>query len=724
MKTSVNEVATSLTVVQPQLSFVSQSVAKALKIDDVQGEVNNLLDQARNNIGRFEATDEWLANKLTELPTVIEGDVKIMYTDSRDFRQVKDQSLSESLWVIVLKQVQYHLSVNYDLLSTAFANWINDNVYTEHEVLGVSEYQRVEIESSSMVSVAKNYLVAMQQLGIIDKNLVKKVIRLQAGNNITAKVYEITPEFTSELNELIEELREKAAYKCAPLEHVPQDWENMRVGVADNTNMKLVARAKVKSNSVSKHVLSAVNKLQRVKFTVSPCILEAAKDMTMNKSLFTQQEYKHRFFIEKEVSKEAFELYNEIQHYAGKEFYFPVTMDTRGRMYYRGGMLSPQGVDFCKAAFQFAEYKPLGKQGYKAICLHTANVCGMDGESIDDRVKWVQDNWETIISVSTHRDIRKRFQGADVFQALVACLELKRLSVGSQAWEDRTSNLVCHVDGTCNGLQHMAAITGDRATATAVNCVESTNSDKPADVYGLVAKAAEEHAVGTPLELIKQYGRGMSKNPVMITSYGATETTVKANTVTYLKKQGQNVTNAEDIGDAYLTSIEETAGAVTQLTDALSTRVQFAVAAGMKKFTWRTADGFLASTRYDDDEQMAVRVGTFYTRKRNMGSAPLDARKTAQAMAPNFVHSIDATHLRMVINECDHDLVAVHDSIGSHPGDYFETSRVIRKTFAALHNEYDALADLCASMKQPVPEFPRNGDYNANEALKSAYIFS
>lgn len=708
------------------LSFVSTSITSAVKSGDINEEVNNLLDEARNAIGRFEATDEWLANNLNDLPTVVEGDpsVTIMFTDARGFNQVKQQSLSESLWVITLKQVQYHLAVNYDLLSTAFANWINDNVYTEHEELGRTNYSRVSIEAKDMVDIAKDYLASLQSMDIIGKNLVKKVVRLQAGNNITSKVYEITPRFSEELSTVITELRDRATYKCRPLEFMPQDWTGMKTGVADNAGIKLVARAKVKSNKVSDEVLEAVNKLQRVKFTVAPCIIEAAKDMTMNKSLFTQKEYKERFFSDKEVNAEAFDIYTEIQNYAGNEFYFPVTMDTRGRMYYRGGLLSPQGVDFCKAAFQFANFKPLGKHGFKAIALHTANVCGMDKESINDRVRWVQDNWETIMSIKTHRDIRKNFPSADVFQALVACQELYRLAGLTGDWEERTSNLVCHMDGTCNGLQHMAAITGDRETAKAVNCVKSTYDDVPADVYGLVAKAAEQHATGTPLELIKKYGRGMAKNPVMVTSYGATESTIKSNIAKYLSTKGENMTNSEEVGDSYLDAISETAGAVTQLTEALSTRVQFAVADGMKKFTWRTADGFIASTRYEDDEHMTVRVGLFHTRKRNMGAAPIDARKTAQAMTPNFVHSIDATHLRLVVTACDHELVTVHDSIGSHPCDYFATASMVRQKFAIVHNCYDAIGDLCGSMKQPVPEFPRNGDYNAKEALQSAYIFS
>ena len=236
------------------LSFVSNSVVNAFVAHDVDSEVDGLVDEARNEIGRFEATDEWLANNLVDLPTVVRGDVTIMFTDSRGFNRVKQQSLSDSLWLIVLKQVQYHLAVNYDLLAAAFANWINENVYTEHESLGSVSYERVKVEAADMVDIAKDYLTSMQYNNMIGLNLKRKVVQLQAGNSITSRVYEITPEFTEALNELIEEMREVAPMKCKPLEFMPKDWVDMNTGVAENAGLKLVTRCKTKSNRVAQPV--------------------------------------------------------------------------------------------------------------------------------------------------------------------------------------------------------------------------------------------------------------------------------------------------------------------------------------------------------------------------------------------------------------------------------------------------------------------------------------
>ena len=706
-------------------NFVNTAVQAAVSINNINDEVDSLLDQSRNDIGRFEATTEWLALNLKDLPEVHSGTVTIQFTDSRGFNIVKHQSLSESLWVVAMQQIQYHLSVNYDLLSTAFANWVSENVYREHDDLGRKTYSKVECTPAQMVELAKQYLVSMQELDIIGNNIVKKVIRLQAGNNITTKVYEITTNFSEVINNLIETLRERASMKCRPLANQPMDWTDGKTGIGENANIRLIKGSKVKSNKISSQVLKAVNKLQHVKFVVSPVMLEAAKDMLLNRSLFTTTH--SEFFAVKELNNEAFDLYAELAQYAGKEFYFPVTLDTRGRMYYRGGMLSPQGVDFCKAAFQFAEAKPLGATGLRGLMIHTANVCGKDKLSIQERVEWVTRNWMMLGDIKSHRDIRKLLPNADVFQALVACGAIDKIQhwvANCEEIELYPSNLVCHQDGTCNGLQHMAAITGDRKTAEAVNCVESSGIQAPSDVYGTVANKAAELTTGVIHDLITKYNRSMAKNPVMVTSYGATESTIINNIAKYITTKGEDISNAEAIGKSYLAAINETAGAVTQLTEALSTRVAYAVEDGQERFVWRTADGFLASTKYVDEEAMSIRVGLFYTRKHGLGKAPLDARKTAQAMAPNFIHSIDATHLRMVVNECDHELVTVHDSIGSHACDFADTSRVIRETFVKVHSEYDALSDLCENMKQPVPEFPRIGDYKVEEALKSSYLFS
>ncbi len=271
----------------------------------------------------------------------------------------------------------------------------------------------------------------------------------------------------------------------------------------------------------------------------------------------------------------------------------------------------------------------------------------------------------------------------------------------------------------------MAAITGSRTTAESVNCVASTANDVPSDIYGIIAQAAAELATGDALELIQKYGRSMAKKPVMIVGYGASEDTVKYETTLFLEKHGEASKLGDAIGALYMAAIADKAAAVKSFTSAITSRMEDAITAGMTNAEWVTADGFVASITYTDIEEHRVRAGNWNCIKQH-STSKLNEVKTRGAMAPNLIHSVDATHLRMVINTCDFELVTVHDSIGSHACDFFETATAIREQFVEVH-KYDIVADLTQSMNVEPINFiakRRANSYDAREALQSTYIFS
>lgn len=71
----------------------------------------------------------------------------------------------------------------------------------------------------------------------------------------------------------------------------------------------------------------------------------------------------------------------------------------------------------------------------------------------------------------------------DPWQTLAACIELATAmrSPNPEAYE---SSLPVHQDGSCNGLQHYAALGGDVEGGKEVNLVRG---DRPGDVYSKVA---------------------------------------------------------------------------------------------------------------------------------------------------------------------------------------------------------------------------------------------
>lgn len=76
----------------------------------------------------------------------------------------------------------------------------------------------------------------------------------------------------------------------------------------------------------------------------------------------------------------------------------------------------------------------------------------------------------------------------DPWQCLATCMEL-RAALESSDPHAYMSSLPVHQDGTCNGLQHYAALGGDANGAAQVNL---SVTDRPSDVYTYVANMVEK----------------------------------------------------------------------------------------------------------------------------------------------------------------------------------------------------------------------------------------
>lgn len=126
-----------------------------------------------------------------------------------------------------------------------------------------------------------------------------------------------------------------------------------------------------------------------------------------------------------------------------------------------------------------------------------------------------------------------------------------------------------------------------------------------------------------------------------------------------------------------------------------------------------------------DDGKMSIFLGK--------ATGKLDTAKQANAMAPNFIHSLDATHLRMTVNACREagitNFAAVHDSFGCHAEHYADMNRILREQFVKMYSENDPLADLLETAKNVVPEadlpaLPAKGTLDISAVLDADFFFA
>lgn len=195
--------------------------------------------------------------------------------------------------------------------------------------------------------------------------------------------------------------------------------------------------------------------------------------------------------------------------FIGETLYFPHNMDFRGRAYPVPPHLNHIGDDLSRGLLKFGESKPLGESGLRWLKIHLANLYGFDKASFTERAEFtmthlddIYDSAEKPLDVnltpdeySVHTDKVMLIQGRrwwtaadDPWQCLATCMEL-RAALESPDPLKFESTLPVHQDGTCNGLQHYAALGGDKQGAAQVNLAVT---DRPSDVYTFVATMLDE----------------------------------------------------------------------------------------------------------------------------------------------------------------------------------------------------------------------------------------
>lgn len=214
--------------------------------------------------------------------------------------------------------------------------------------------------------------------------------------------------------------------------------------------------------------------------------------------------------------------------------YFPYNIDFRGRTYPIPPYLNHIGSDLCRGLLYFHKGKKLGKDGWKWLRIHCSNKMGNDKISFQDRAEYVDDHISDIIDSAHHPLTGDRWwlKGDSPFQCLAACIEIAN-ALRCKNPEDYICPLPIHQDGSCNGLQHYAALLLDESGAKAVNLV---GGEKPRDVYSGVLQIVKEkvkmdlNSVETEQEEFAKILKGgdvitrkIIKQTVMTSVYGVTD---------------------------------------------------------------------------------------------------------------------------------------------------------------------------------------------------------
>lgn len=442
--------------------------------------------------------------------------------------------------------------------------------------------------------------------------------------------------------------------------------------------------------------------------------------------------------------------------------YFPHALDFRGRAYPVPPHLNHQGGDLARSLLVFAEPKRLGASGLRWLKIHVAGLFGHDKKTLQEREAWTTSHLHVFSAVAKDPLSASSMDfwcGADKpWQALTASFELARV-FASDSPEDAESSLPIHQDGTCNGLQHYAAIGRDVEGGKSVNLYPS---DAPADVYTAVMHECErkierlasnnlsdDMLLGRPRHTLARFVldhnllvRKVVKTTVMTICYGVTQFGANEQVEKHLIAQHGEIVTSEPLLARALGRL--IAATIIQSVDTLfvnAMRIKkwlddISVACSLAGITvsWIAPSGLPCIQPYVDKRTRSIAT------KLQCMSIPVEERfqkinkrKQKAGLPPNFIHSLDASHMLFVAQRCfDQGLrfAAVHDSFWTHAADVDVMNRITREEFVRLHsmpllnNLYTTLCYRGVGALGKLDPPPKVGKLDLSEILRSTYFFS
>ncbi|QLL31806.1 hypothetical protein HG536_0B06740 [Torulaspora globosa] len=419
--------------------------------------------------------------------------------------------------------------------------------------------------------------------------------------------------------------------------------------------------------------------------------------------------------------------------FLGEKFYFPHNLDFRGRAYPLSPHFNHLGNDMSRGLLIFWKGKRLGPQGLTWLKVHLSNLFGFDKAPLVERISFAESHLEDIRdSAENPLNGKGWWLKADKpWQALATCIELNE-AYKLENPEDFISHQPVHQDGTCNGLQHYAALGGDIEGATQVNLIPN---DRPQDVYSHVAKLVQarlEAAAAKGDEQAKvlrdKITRKVVKQTVMTNVYGVTY----VGATLQIEKQLSNIFDdrkyslelSKYLAKHVFAAVRELFHGAHLIQDWLAecaNRISKSIRLDvdeksfkngnkpdfMSSVIWTTPLGLPIVQPYREatKKQVTTNLQTVFISD-PFSVNPVNARRQKAGFPPNFIHSLDASHMLLSAAACgDQGLTfaSVHDSYWTHACDVDLMNSSLREQFIKLHE-----VDLIERLKNEFDERYKN----------------
>ena len=440
------------------------------------------------------------------------------------------------------------------------------------------------------------------------------------------------------------------------------------------------------------------------------------------------------------------------------QFYQYVECDYRGRVYYQQPYFNFQGSDVARGLFLFDKPRRVTAKGLKWLARHTATCfnqtfirsdkfaapyrshldaeglddISVDKMTLDDRERWTYENMDMILSTF---GLDERAEKSVSF--LACCIEWRKWKQNPDVF---FSALPIPIDGSNNGWQHLAAISADQEAGKLVGLVPTGIQE---DFYVKTAKALINLLpdwFGERDMPMKHIRKGISKRGSMTRAYSAGATKIADNMYLDCRTEGFDERYNIELKDCnvlarnLVKAIDMVCPGPLQTMHYLQQLAAYDIQqTGEPTLYWETPSGFpvIYQAPRMDSKFHRVRMQMNNTSKqiKHRGNFPTeypDIRKFMSGISPNFIHSLDATHMCLVLSQWGGAFGGVHDSFSTHADDVDDLLSLTKAVFMDMYDSGSNFQDIKRILQledAPVTE-PNLGSLNITEVKDSDYFFS
>src|SRR5882724_1161915 len=421
-------------------------------------------------------------------------------------------------------------------------------------------------------------------------------------------------------------------------------------------------------------------------------------------------------------------------------FYLPTFMDFRGRVYSYVHYLSYQGVDVAQSLFEFAEGCILNDTNIDVVYHYFANLAGKKRLTINNKIKWaksfcsdhsaVRVDKETVSYILENEDTRNLVKISSEPALLISVYFslIKHMKDASQ-----TYHTPILFDASCNGMQHLSALFSDIELGKLSNVI-ANDEDIPGDVFTEISNSVKDTISNLTDDLLREkfkrlnITRSLMKRPVMTIPYNVSLNSMQEQLVSdgffikvyesLIPHKGHNIysytVNPElVINNEILKLSSSEMGKLSSilyfsvfkripslqvfkkyLDDLVNVLLKLE-----KPIIWTTPSGmkiYLSNRKFIKYESKSL-----YLNKRGvtitLPTTSLDTRQIKRGFIPNFIHSMDASNIQLLVkrlrakNDKIFNLYTIHDCFATTP-DFMNTlNNEVKLAFIEIYLNFDYL---------------------------------